>query len=1010
MLNKLQLDKVNNGITVGTAAFILVLGCVVMLGWFLRITALIQILPSLVPMQFNTALCFALLGAAALFNKRRNLSTTLTVSCLLIATITLLQYIFELNTGLDHLFIEPHVSTKTHHIGRMAPNTALCFTILSIALYISNKSLVDYEAKANDSLTLSLFVFILSIVSLVGYLFSIESAYGWGHFTHMAVHTAIGFFIFSTGLIIRSFYTLKFQKKGTFKPQHLFILLSTIITMMVWQTMVKAEADNILNTLKEHGQQLNDEIGLGYQRTTKSLIRMADRLLQTPEVGELIHRKDAVNFINDQGWPFAIELLNPNGQERWQESSFLEPLNDSVNSQFSQQRWSTIELAKQQRKLTLSAPIKVSETDYRLLIVVPLITEQQEFIGFLIGSFCIADFIDSIINPHQRDLYHYAMHYLGNKVFESESASVIANNRLSAGFSARDTRYVLMASAKNKLFDEYRTPLPESVLGFGLSLSVLLALVLQLWDRTKKHARSLRVNQKQLTKNIALQDAILNDLGEAVVIFDRHGFVIQFTSAAEQLFGYQESEIIGKDVNNLVQHNSENDDITFDENIFNPQLSESDIGKRKIISGLSKVGKNIPLEVIVSQVESTDSLIYVALLTDISKRLQHHNELLQAKNIAEAANQSKGQFLANMSHEIRTPMNGILGTLQLLDKKATKQENKTLIKNAILSANSLLTIINDILDFSKIEANMLTLEKTYFTFRPIVELTISDLSPAANANGIVIKTHIVDNLQNAWIGDPVRVKQILLNLFSNAVKFTHKGSITLTVDDKHPITQKVGLYFSVKDTGIGMTAEGQAKIFNRFEQADNSTTRQFGGTGLGMTITQQLVEKMHGSIELVSREGAGSTFSVFLPLSPTDEQKDSEDENSTGEMSTPDLSAYSILLAEDNNINQTVFEAMMEPTGATVFVAANGQQAIDIYLKRKINLIFMDIQMPVMDGIEACCQIKAMDNNIPIIALTANVMESDIQLYKEKGFDAHLGKPVDMTKLFATATSFLAAP
>ena len=388
---------------------------------------------------------------------------------------------------------------------------------------------------------------------------------------------------------------------------------------------------------------------------------------------------------------------------------------------------------------------------------------------------------------------------------------------------------------------------------------------------------------------------------------------------------------------------------------------------------------------------------------DVTDSEKASKKLQEAKLKAEQATKAKSDFLANMSHEIRTPMNGVLGTLQLLERSNLDSKSQKLISKANFSATSLLTIINDILDYSKIEANQLTLEKQPFSMCDVMEHVHSELSLEATEKQIALKSSISKDFVDGWKGDVVRVRQILLNLCANAVKFTKSGQVSIALMNDSSYSSDA-LRFTVKDTGIGMSEEAQARIFERFTQADSSTTRKFGGTGLGMSITVSLVQMMGGNIEVDSVPNQGTTITVTLPL----EQANLESKKTASQTDdVPNLLGKTILIAEDNDINTLVIESMLEQTQAKLHFAKNGVEALEQFSKNTPDLVLMDIQMPEMDGLQAFAEIQKLNQSVPVIALTANVMSTDIAHYAKVGFNAHLAKPVKLTVLYDLLRSVL---
>jgi PAS domain S-box-containing protein len=475
----------------------------------------------------------------------------------------------------------------------------------------------------------------------------------------------------------------------------------------------------------------------------------------------------------------------------------------------------------------------------------------------------------------------------------------------------------------------------------------------------------------------------------ATVVFDEATWLISAANpSACRLYGFASSELLGMSILDLVKKPATSQ--------FGPtefEMKAMFLSRSEPWAHQGKDGREILVETVAHAVAWKSKSAHILYVND-------KTESMLALNKMEAALRAKTQFLSTISHEIRTPLNGVLGMTAMLNETELDHEQRDFVGTIKASGEQLLSIIDDILDFTKAEQNKLILEMRDFDLRQFMEAVVKIVEVAARRKGLPVRVFIAPDVPAILIGDSARLKQILMNLLTNAVKFTEEGGIQISIRLAEE-TERSKLLFEVRDSGIGISAEGKAQLFQGFGQVDSSLTRRFGGTGLGLAISKRLVNLMSGEIGVTSELGQGSTFwftAQFLPGSK------------------PAPRSYcggsaSILLVEDNVVNQKVASSSLHTLGYAFEVAANGLQAVNAFEQRPFDLILMDCHMPVMDGYTATQKIRACGasgRRVPIIAMTADVVETQRERCIAAGMNDFLSKPVKRDVLGGVLEHWLA--
>ena len=513
------------------------------------------------------------------------------------------------------------------------------------------------------------------------------------------------------------------------------------------------------------------------------------------------------------------------------------------------------------------------------------------------------------------------------------------------------------------------------------------AVLVTVRDVTAQKAveRALREREQRIR-------AIVENVADAVITMDVSGRMESVNSTAERMFGYGADEMIGESVAVIVGgEGAATHDHDVSVYLATGQERVVGMGPREAMAR-HKDGSEFPVSIAISEVNTDGNRFFIGAIRDISMQRQME-EMVRT-------NRAKSEFLATMSHEIRTPLNGIMGMVQLILGTDLTEKQQKYIQMLRKSGGVLLTLVNEILDISKLKAGRLEIEAVSFDIRETIGNIVDVVTTKANEKNITLSLHVDSATPAEAVGDPGKLQQVLLNFMGNAIKFSEGGTVALWVRPANGGDDPFRVRFDVIDTGIGIAPEVVPRMFERFTQADSSTSRKYGGTGLGLAICKQFIELMGGEIGVESEPGRGSTFSVTLPFSAPEP----ESEKTAGDgVDLEDLTVrpMRILLAEDNDINQLFMTAILEKAGHEVDAVANGELAVSAAKVGGYDLVLMDIHMPDMDGIEATQAIRSSKGdfaNVPIIALTANSMKGDRERFLAAGMSDYVSKPIDMDR------------
>ena len=914
--------------------FAIAVGVMVMAGWYAHWTSVVQLMPHLVPMKFNTALGFALCGLSLylLTTCRSQLVPWLGAVITLLGMITLIEFVLGRNLGIDELFFKYYVMLATETSGRMSPLTASCFSFLGLALTITG-------SKGRTKLRMTLIgvltcvVAVISAVAVFGYSFGIESAYGWGSYSRMALHTAITFLALSAGLLTWAYGA---ANKGNSDFTR-WLLVTGSVTMMAMIAFVSA-------------------ITIGELEESTVWRKHSYEVLSTAQIllGDIFDIQRGMRGYAMTGSPATLDTYRAGLKNAQQDLAQLE-------------------------QMTRDNPIQQGN-----------LRPLREHLGD------VMDYAERLIELRQQLGIQMAV-----QLESTGQGFAAANHTLADLHTITTEEHRLLEQRSNMVDANFRKTVHLLVIGSGLA-AILLILANLMASHEMKLRRRAEVAQRKI---VSMQKAILNSANYAMISTSTEGVVMSFNSTAERWLGYSAEEVVGKQTPALWHDAGE---IVERAAVLSKQLGRKiepgfEVFTAKVVGDYSdetewtfirKDGSRFPVSLsataLTDEVEGITG--YLGVISDITERKRYEQELRDARARAESSDRAKSEFLAIMSHEIRTPMNGVIGMTTILADTELNEMQRDCVNTISTSGESLMTVINDILDFSKIESGQMKLESRSFNLERCIEDAIDLFAAPIRVKGLEAVYLVAPEIPAHLMGDSLRLRQILVNLLGNALKFTSKGEIAINVEQRSVDENGHHLVFGVTDTGIGISKEGLDKLFKAFQQVDTSTTRRYGGTGLGLVISKRMAEFMGGTMWVESEPGVGSTFffSVVLKASNV---PDTERQSPVGGV----LTSHTVLIVDDNATNRRILEIQAKIWGMKPTTASSGAEALQKLKEQPFDAGLIDFQMPEMDGVTLAKEIR-IRSQTPLILLSSS---GEIITGEEASlFQMQIPKPLKHSTLF----------
>ncbi len=917
-----------------SGCFVMAVGIIVLIGWYSHLPTIIQLLPSLPPMKYNTALAFVVCGAALLLltTRRAGVAPWLGGGVALLGLLTLGEYISGRNFGIDQLFFHSYIETATEFPGRMSPLTASAFMVLGTALALTGGCHRRKRLFAAVGM-LACVVAMIAAMALLGYALGIETASGWGGYTRMAVHTATAFLVLGTGLIVWAWQAARRVNYDFLR----WLPVTGSVTLMVMIALISSVSFFQLKNSTSWKQHTYDVLG-----TAQAFL------------GDIFDIQRGMRGYAMTGSPATLET-HQKGMT-------------NAPKDLAQLIWLTRDNSTQQANLK------------------PVAIDLDKVMAYA----------RRLIELRQTQGIQAAV-----QLETTGQGFATANSTLADLRAFTDEEHALLNKRSTIADADFHNIVKLVIVGSGLAAALLILANIM----ASREVRLRRRAEAGYRKVASLQKVILNSADYAIISTDTTGIITTFNSTAENWLGYSAAEVVGK-LTPALWHDEK--EVVARAAALSKELGRTiEPGFETFIAKI-KADKPDETEWTVHRRDGSEFLMalsataltdesgtitgYLGMISDITERKKAEQELKEAKERAESSDRAKSEFLAIMSHEIRTPMNGVIGMTSILADTELSELQRDCVSTISTSGESLMTVINDILDFSKIESGRMQLESRSFNLERCIEEAVDLFAAPIRIKGLEAAYLVSEDIPSHLVGDALRLRQILVNLIGNALKFTSKGDIAINVESQGHDEKGYHLVFAITDSGIGISKEGLEKLFKAFQQVDTSTTRRYGGTGLGLVISKRLAEFMGGTMWVESEVGVGSTFFFSAILRASDVPDSEQQLPARGA-----LTSHTVLIVDDNATNRRILEIQLKIWGMKPTSVSSGDEALAKLKEENFDAGLIDLQMPDMDGVTLAREIR-IRSQMPLMLLSSSgetIIGNDASL-----FQMQISKPIKHSNLF----------